>query len=263
MGTLVYAPLMEQSTEDCSGWSKETIAYITQKRNKRKIERQIRGIARGLRRNIQATDVEDIFSEIVLYMYRSDDYNLNKAIERSNSGSIVSLDGYINSCIKYCVIRYCANLNGRDRATVSDTVYSQDDDKEMSIFDTIPDSNSEITLDHLIYDLDTLCKSCECLRYRYGPDIYLVWYIRLLTMDRQNSEIYNSILNILGISKFDLQNIERVNEDEVMISFAKAINLYGVDEAKRIIKPYVFSAQLIEDTVEWAYTGVDKVTVVV
>lgn len=260
MGTLVYAPLMEQSTEDCSGWSKETIAYIKEKKNKRKIERQIRGIAKGLRRNIQSSDVDDIFSEVVLYMYRSDDYNISKAIERSNSNSIVSIEGYINSCVKYCVIRYCANLNRRDRTVVSDRVYNGDDDKEVSLFDTIPDAKADITLDTMIYDLETICRSCECIRYRYGPDIFLVWYVRLLTMDKK-SKLYEEILDILGVNKFDLINIDNSSEDEIMRSFAKAISLYGAEEAKRVIEPYVYSADLIRKTVEWANIGLENLTV--
>ena len=59
------------------------IAYVT--KYKSKVYAQIRGIAKGLRkRPLQVTDVDDLYQQIVEYLHRSDDYNIDKAIERSS-----------------------------------------------------------------------------------------------------------------------------------------------------------------------------------
>jgi hypothetical protein len=162
---ILYSPLMEEESENNEGWSKETVSYVVKHKNK--VERQIRSMARGIRKQgLQSIEVDDIYSELLFYLYKAGDYDISKAISRASSSSIVSLEGYLNVCIKYCVIRYCSNLNAHEKETVSETVKSEDD-KELSIFNTIADERSEITLDNVIYDLNTICKSCEPLRYSY------------------------------------------------------------------------------------------------
>lgn len=245
---LVYVPLMEEGNEDVTGWDKETIAYVS--KYKSKVYSQIRGIAKSIRKhNLQTTEVEEIYSDILMYLYNCDDYNISKAIERSNTNTIVSLEGYLNTCIRCCVIRHCTSSYKEEKEHIRDT-YTDDDGKELSIFDSIPDSRSAEHMDVVMYDLDSLCKSYETMRYRYGPDIYLVWYIRLLTMAHNSESLYKDVLNILGISRKELLAIEKLAaEDELMTTLAKAVNLAGLEKALNIIKKYVYSAKKIEDTV--------------
>lgn len=245
---LVYCPPMEEGNDDVTGWNKETIEYVST--HKSKVYAQIRGLAKNIRRhNLQPTDVEDIYSEILMYLYSSDDYNLSKAVERSSTSNIVSLEGYLNVCIRYCVIRHCTTMYKEEKETVRDYV-NDEDGKELSILDNVADSRSKDHMESVLYDLAAICKGCEVLRYKYGPDIYMVWFIRLLTLSKKNKDLYKEILGILGISKKELGNIERyAAEDELMTTFAKAIDITGVDGAIEIIRPYVFSAKKIEETV--------------
>ena len=244
---LVYCPPMEEGNEDVTGWEKETIEYVSSHRSK--IYAQIRGIAKSLRKhNLQTTDVEDIYSDILMYLYNCDDYNISKAIERSSTSTIVSLEGYLNSCIRCCVMRHCTTMYKEEGERVRD-IYTDDDGKELSIFDSIADTRSTDHIEVVLYDLESLCKSYEIARYKYGPDIYLIWYIRLLTLSTNNN-LYKDILNILGISKKELSNIEKnAAEDELITTFAKAVNLAGVDKAISIIRPYIFSANKIDKTI--------------
>lgn len=244
---LLYCPPMEEEKVDVTGWNKETIEYVS--KHKSKIHAQIRGIAKNTRKVIQTTDVEDIYSEVLMYLYNCDDYNISKAIERSHNNTMVTLDGYINVCIKFCVARYCIKLNKEEKETVHASI-SDEDGKELNILDNIADSKSIDTMDMILYDLETVCRSCEAIRYKYGPDIYLVWFIRLLTLNKENKNLYKDILNILGISKKELLKVEKYAvEDELMTTFARAIDISGVEESINIIRPYVFSARKIELTV--------------
>lgn len=245
---LVYSPLMEEGNEDVTGWDKATIEYV--KNHKTKVYAQIRGIAKSLRKhNLQVADVEDIYEEVVMYLYGCDDYNLSKAIERSSTNTIVSLEGYLNTCIRCCVIRHCTSMYKEEKEHIRDT-YTDDDGKELSIFDSIADTKSTDNIDVIMYDLETLCKSYEVLRYRYGPDIYLIWYIRLLTLAKRHPKLYKDILGVLGISKRELSNIERAAaEDEFMTTIAKAVELTGIEKAISIIRPYIFSVNTIDKAI--------------
>lgn len=242
---LVYSPLKEEE-QSLSGWCKSTIDYIEANRNR--VVRTIKGIAKNIsKQNLQSADVEDIYSEILMYLYKCDDYNIEKAIDRSSSGTIVSLEGYVNSCVKYCVIRYITTAYKVDKETVRE--YTDRDGKELSIFDTISDSKVA-DFERLIYSMDQQCKMSEHIRYKYGPDIYMIWYVRLLTMSNGQEETYKDILDVLGISKKELLSIERnAYQDDIMKNFAKSISNSGIDESISILEKYVYSAQKIKEVV--------------
>lgn len=246
---LVYTPLREDCTPDLTGWLKDTIEYIT--RNKSKVYNSIRGIAKGLNKNmLQVADVEDIYSEVLMYCYKYDDYNINKAIDRSSTGQIVSLEGYVHNCIKFCVMRYLTKEYEIEKETVKNKIISNEG-KELSIFDTIEDCKSTEILEDVFYDIDTLCSYCESIRYKYGADIYLVWYIRLLTIvEDKGIKAFGNILEILGISKRDILYINECTlEDELMFNFAKSISIAGIDEAIEVLEKYIFSHKKIRDAV--------------
>ncbi|MBO5389802.1 MAG: hypothetical protein J6A59_17040 [Lachnospiraceae bacterium] len=247
LSNLVYSPLKEEEKQ-LAGWSKATIDYVIA--NKSKVHTSIRGIAKSLNKIMQKTDVEDAYMDILNYLYQSDDYNISKAYERSNNvGVIVSLEGYVHSCIKFCVIRYVTNSFNSEKVIVRDSI-KDDDGKELSLFDTIPDAKSD-GFTEFGYQLDTICKAYESQRYQFGPDIFQIWFIRLQTMINNKNDSYKDILAILGISKKDISIIEKeANVDGAMISIAKAITLIGIEEAVEIIRNYTYAADKIQRVIE-------------
>lgn len=247
LSNLVYSPLKEEDKQ-LAGWSKSTIDYVL--KHKTRVQNSIRGIAKSLNKMLQKTDVEDVYMEILDYLYSSDDYNISKAYERSsNVGTIVSLEGYVHSCIKFCVIRYVTNSFSSEKNLVHESI-KDEDGKELSLFDTIPDS-SDSQYNDFCYQLDTICKAYESQRYQFGPDIFQIWFIRLQTMINNKNDRYKEILSILGISKKDISLIEqKADTDGAMISIAKAVTLIGVDEAVDIIRKYTYSADKIQKVIE-------------
>ena len=245
---IIYSPLLEESLDELSGWHKDTVNYVINERQK--IYRQIRMVARGLRKHaLQVADVEDIYGEILMYLYGCSDYDLGRALTRSSTGSIVSIEGYLNTCIKYCIMRYCNQMTDYEEHTIADTIMD-DNDKELSIFNAIADPNSSTELDSLDYDLPTLCKSCESLRYKFGVDIYLIYYIRLLTMEYNIPNRFKEILSALDIHKMDLNQFDNSSEDSVMVMLAKAISFLSLKEAISVIEKYVYSAKLIREAIQ-------------
>lgn len=246
LAPIIYHPLMEEE-KSVSGWTKCTIDYIHS--NRSKVDKLIRSIAASLsKKAIQSADVEDIISEITLYLYKSDDYNISKAVERSNSGNVVSIEGYINSCIKFCVIRYMTTSYKLEKNILREKV--DNDGRELSLFDIIPDECIEAEFENLLMDLYSYCKLYENMRYKYGHDIYLIFYIRLITLNDKSNDSYREVMNILGISKKELALIEKkAAEDEVLINLAKAISHTSIDEAIETIEQFVYSADNIKEVI--------------
>ena len=242
---LVYSPLKEEE-KSVSGWSKETVDYINE--NRGKVIKTIKGIAKGIsRKALQAADVDDIYSEILMYMYKSDDYNISKAVERSSNGTLVSLEGYVNTCIRFCVIRYLTTEYNIQKETVRE--FTEQDGKELSIFDTLSDGE-EKHYDDLMFDIEEQCETSEYLRYKFGPDLYMLWYVRILTMLHGKGRMYKEILTILGVTKKDLENIERnAYQDDTMRSFAKSVSSCGLEKSIQVIEKYVYSANNIKNVV--------------
>ena len=247
LSTIVYSPLKEEDKQ-LAGWSKSTIDYVLS--HKTKVQSSIRGIAKSLNKQMQKSDVEDVYTEILMYLHNSDDYNISKACERSsNAGSIVSLEGYVHSCVKFCVIRFVTDSFNNEKNLVREYICDEDG-KELSLFDTIPDtSNTKYT--DFDYQLDTICKAYESQRYAFGPDIFQIWFIRLQTIVNNKNDNYKEILSVLGISKKEIALIEQKSDtDGAMLSIAKAVTLIGVDEAIKVLRKYTYSADKIQKVVE-------------
>lgn len=242
---LVYSPLLEEGSDNQVGWDKSTVDFII--KNRSKVYRQIKGIAKKYRRDVQQADVEDMYMDILQYIYHASDYDINKAYENSGDNSVLSLEGYLNVCINLCVLRFCVSLNEIDKYVVHDRVL-KDGEFEFSLLDNATDKDSLERIEQVMYDLDELCKSTEPFRYKYGVDIYMVWFIRLLSLGESDSKSYQSVLSLLGVSKKDLSIIKKASSDDedIMSSFARAISIIGVDRAIPIIRKYVYCADKIE-----------------
>lgn len=244
---IIYSSLKDEAP-DCKGWDKETIDFVLA--NRSDIERRIRAIAKSYRRvSLQQQDVEDIYNDLLMYLHNCDDYNLSKAVERSSSGFVVPLEGYVNTCIKYCVLRDCKRLNKVDSETISD-VFEGSDEKEVSIFNTIPDESAEEYLDCVAYDLSAICKAFEPLRYRFGTDVYLLLFVRLLTLEDKSNQVYQNTLSVLGISKAEVSRLDDRSEDSLIQTFAKAISIIPIEKAIEILRGYVFSSQMVEKMIQ-------------
>lgn len=244
---ILYAPLQEETTEQVAGWEKETIAYVLKHESKTK--RFIRSIAKGMNKlGLQTQDVDDIYSESLYYLYTCSDYNINKAIERSTTGTPITLEGYVNNCLKYCVLRFLKNKAKNEKDIVPNSSNSDGDDKELSIFDTIADTRATIDVDDFEYDLEDVCRSCEPLRYRFGSDLFLIMYVRLLTIGSKQ-EKFKEILEVLGITKYELSQFDYNSEDSVVLAMTKAISSIDTTEALSVLEEYVFAAKTIKEAI--------------
>jgi hypothetical protein len=246
---LLYTPFLEEQDTSIKSWEKTTIEYLC--KNKSKVISLIRNIVRKFGTDLfQNADIEDIYSEALLYFYNSDDYNLSKAIERSSRGGMITLEAYINCCVGYCVKRNLDRRRKADKHIAADT-YRSESGELLSLLDLIPDKQSEEELEGVLVDLNQQCKMYEHHRYKYGIDIYQMWYVRLLTIVEGLEEDYGHIMNILGITKSDISTMkEKSFKDEMMLGFAVAIDRTGINESIKILENYVYAAHHIKKAIK-------------
>lgn len=249
--TLAYAPIMEQEEEMPElNWEKSTIQYVLN--NKSKVMSSIRSSVKNIYRSTLGTmDVEDIYTEVLYYLYKCDDYNKDKAIGFSTINgkqTIISLEGYVGTCIKYCVKRYISSMYEREKEIVRDG--SKDEEgKETKVLDIVPDKTSESSYEDICYDMDSSLKVLESKRYRYGADIFLVLFIRLITLGKAHIN-YRQVLGILDINKKELTELEKkMGYDEDVLNLIKAISMKEPEVAIEQIRPYIYSSNIIDRAV--------------
>ena len=243
---LDYSPLVEKV--DHKGWDKQTVDYVI--KNKKRVYNIIKGVVRQTKA-LSYNDVDDLYSRLTKYLYDYEDYDIEKACERSGeAGSIISIEGYIHSCIKFCAKRF-ASEKGKDSSHFTDNVTKKNgEEEEHSVFDTISDKSSEEKFQQTFHNLDMLCEMYEHQRYVLGIDVFLIWFIRLKTMMCHKD--YKNVLSTFGITKQDLATFEKESRhDDMMLSIAKSITFTGsYEEAVNILKKYVYSADKIAAAIE-------------
>lgn len=249
LSQIVYTPLFEEP-ESKKGWDKQTIEFAMS--HKTRLKRSIMSHAKSMNKILQSADIEDCFTEILMYLYSASDYDFSIATERGNEiigNGVISLEAYVHSCVKFVTLRFVTEKVNKEVNEISSTIHG-DDGEEISIFDTIPDKRST-GYENISYDLDKICKYYESYRYKYSIDIFELWFVRLLTIQYEKKELYNDILTILGVERHIMLNLQKQAKfSQVMLDITKAISICGVDEAIDIIRNYTYSADKIEKIVK-------------
>lgn len=238
---IIYSPLLEE--EDHKGWDKATVDYYT-----KHLDSLARYCYNCRKTNITKEDIEEILQNLAQTLYESDDYDINKAIENSNSGNIVELSGYVHSLAKGVTEKYCSEKkNRREESDIS----INKEGEEVSIYDTTPSESSKRSCDSVLFDdLDNLCRVLESDRYSLGTDIFQIWYIRLLTSSCNKDDKYKDILSIIGITRNDIKVLEEdANFGNIMQAFSESISKEGVDRAIEILENYTYATEKIKKVV--------------
>lgn len=252
LGLMVYSNLKEE--QDYSGWDKETITYAIE--NESYIKNSIKNtINRKYKSLVGLDDVGDIYSNSLIYLYNVKDYDINHAVVDKANGEqyVVTLDDYVFSAVINSIKRYMTEKYKIKQLEVPNEIKRADENEVNSILDLIAVEDKEMDYVGNLVDLKQHCKQNESQRYKYGIDIYQLWFVGLLTIKNNLKDGYEDIMNILGYDKKTLKEIYKQleeSDDELVIDFALAINIAGIDESIEIIKEFVYSAKNIERAVE-------------
>lgn len=242
---VVYSPPLEEEEQIPSlDWEKETIQYVLN--NKSKILKIIRSSIKNMN-GISSMDIEDIYSDTVVYLYNSGDYDIIKAVD-CTTGKVVSLEGYVNLCVKNCVKRYITQMYKREKKIVRGSI-KDDEGREKEILDIIADKKTDHEFEKIEYNVKENLDSIEYARYKYGTDIFLILYVRMLTLER-SEESYKNILNVLGISKKELTELEKkIASDEEIFQVIKEISACETMDAVAVLQEKVYCSKQIKDTI--------------
>lgn len=241
--TLVYSGLKDDP-KNVEGWDKRTIDYV--QKFKSKVCSNIRSIAASRARLLQTADVEDVYCDLIMYLYNADDYSIEKGYERSSSGQLVPLEGYVFSLTKYCVYRYLTNMYDKEKVEITIVKADENSDKEWNLYDNIKDESVEEVLDKALCNIKDLCDESTGDRYRIGADIYMIVYVRLLTTIHNKKYAYKSMLKLLGVPD-NLRVEDKENKHiGLMLDFIKAISVSGEEESLKEIGRHVYQRQLID-----------------
>ena len=228
------------------GWDKATVRYVLD--NKSKVLRFIRNHGRKLKYNITQMDIDDIYSVLLLHLHDSGDYDIERAFNYEE-GRLLSLEGYINSCINNCCKRTLIAEYKHTKQNISESMYDEDGN-EISLFDLTPDTVGSVKLDDIGYNLEEMCKTYECERYTLGVDIFQVIFIKLATMKHNKTDKYIEILDLLGTSKQELNSLtSKIQDGDAFTSIIKAASMINIEDALNILKKYTFCAERLEKTV--------------
>lgn len=248
---LVYFPLKEEE-EKIAGWDKDTIDYVLSHQDK--TMNDIRGIARSLNPSITKHDIEDVYQSLLSYLYGARDYDVDTALERSKEGKLVTLEGFVHVCIKYVTLRVVTGEYKNTKNTIRDTIAStnsKNEDKEISILDTIGDESSERDLSDSEYELEDMCKAYTHMRYKFGVDIFTIWFVRLKTILEQKEDKQELILKILGIDKRALSRLHNdTSREGVMASIARGVTQIDTHKALQIISKYTYGVESLSRVIE-------------
>ena len=226
-------------------WYKDTIQYSIN--FKSKVLRTIRSCAKS-KMPLSAADIEDIYSELLEYLHKSGDYSIERAMESSNSSTIPSLENYVNTCARNCVKRYISKKGRYDKMAVK-SVTIDADGKEKDLIEYIPDTEATEKYDTVCSDIKSTLNAMKHKRYKYTHDIFMLLYVRLITMGTHDY-IYRDILEVLGISKKELMELEKkMVRDSDIKDLMKAIVKCGESEAAMHLEKMVYNSKTLKQTI--------------
>lgn len=211
-------------------WEKETVKFAL--RNQSKILSIIRTRLKSLNL-LNKIDHYEVYQEYLIYLMRAEDYDAEK--------SKGMLGDYAVSCLKSVIKRIVSEYHKRSKVIVDNVIY--DDGEEVSLFDFIPGDSSMPEL----LDANEVLRSAEHLRYKYGVDILLIVYLRLLCDD---DSLYRQCVDItLGIK--DLKSLEiKLRNDEEFLNLIKILSEMDKEKAVHTLGRIVYGADYIRETIE-------------
>lgn len=246
LSDIAYSPLKDEDPS-IEGWDKSTVAYVMS--HKRWVESTIRIACKSHTfggRILDKSDVEDIYSELLNYLYRAKDYDLNCAQSQTDEGTFISVKSYVGKLIQAVTKRMLKLDKDIEDNLVRDTV--NDDGDELCIIDTCADMASVVEIETSGITLESVCAESEYLRYKNKADLFTVWYVRLKTQSMGKAGKFNEILSAVGISKKHLEQLSK-SQSNLMRTIALAVTNTDMEDALETLKRYTFATHILDNVI--------------
>lgn len=246
LAEVLHCPLVEEVVINDAGWDKASIQWAISNRDR--LISLLQKLADSSKQAITYYDVEDIYEQLLLQLYRSNDYDIGIAQERSKTGEIVTIEAYVCFQAKCCFNRFSSDTYKITKNIVKDFVNTDDEDKDLSPLDLCSDERNESEFEDLLYDIEESCQQYQAYRYILGVDIYELLYMRLISYNcktKNPNEFFNELLDIKGITPRELQTISTNKDDideDILPTLLKSIKVAGLEKATQILEKYVYCA---------------------
>lgn len=247
LSEIAYSPLKDEAPS-IEGWDKATVTYAVS--HKKWVEATIRTACKSHtfgRRTLGKAEVEDIYSEVLNYLYRAKDYDLNCAQSQTDEGTFISLRSYVGKLIQAVTKRMLKIDKDNEDNLVRDV--ANEDSDELCIIDTCPDLDSVREMESSDLTLREICEGYEYLRYKNQADLFSVWYIRLKTQAAGKADKFSDILEAVGISKRHMDQLSK-SQGNLMRAMALAVTNIEMEEAIAILREYTFAAKILDNAIE-------------
>lgn len=249
MLALVYNNIQEEKTEALS-FEKNTVSYVLN--NLEKAKKMIMGISKIYDRNI----VEEILSDLVMYLAKYSDYDINCAF-KEETGTIVTLESYVASQAKHCCQRYKMEKYKREHnivsldSTVKGAENSNSKDNKATLGDFVADLKKD-EIDEICYSIEDNLYELRYIRATYDIDIYLMVYLRLKISD---TDKYNRALEACGYSRKEIIKAEEklIKQEEIKTLFKCMAITNITHDVTKYIEQYIYcidAVNMMIDAVE-------------
>ena len=217
-------------------WCKKTIKYAIKHRDV--IDRSVRHLGNTFRLDFRADVLDMIYSDLLLALYHSADYDSEKVEELFKNGSNqerITLERYVCIIAKSVAKRHIKALYN---------------DKNISIDTDRTDTNG--TLHNILYSAeraDNICclrdslQSLEPIRYINNIDIYTVLYI---TIASDNLDIKNRVIKALNLTDKDISVMySKLKNNSKFLDVVSEI-AKNQDKAKDVLSEYVYQKDTLD-----------------
>lgn len=206
------------------GWNKSSVDYAIS--HKGEIERYLKRF-----RHIDRYDIDDIYMDLLEYLHRTEDYSLLGDIQT------LTLDSFVKACASHCAKRYISKKYTEASKVVSLSSKVEDNS---SIIDRVADKTAEVCYELIGVDIDTALKALEYKRYQYGYDLYLLIYLRYLTLGKDS--LYAMVCNIL---LGDINNLGDFRCDPDILTAIKLLSEMETEEVLEHLSNFIYGYEEI------------------
>lgn len=224
-----YVGLVENNNSD-GDWGKSTVQFIIH--NESKVKGWIGSMLRAKRTIVSKVDIDEVLSQLKIYMYKAPDYDLDKA---EVEGGTISLPNYVRKCASCCVKRHNTTEYNLHKNIVSEIKKDRDGETQ-DILDCIEDKKEKLKIDSVVENFEDTCRELECRRYMNNIDIFQVFYINALTGGNEKGKL---VLKLLGVPSINVGF-------EVMAELAQASSKSGLANAINVLEKYVYGSEFIK-----------------
>ncbi len=238
---LYFDDMCEQPAQNTVNWENRSVLYAMENM------REVKGMIKRWSKGACPEDIDDIFSDLVEYLARIDDFDEWRAY-LANSDKPIQVDGFVGMNARFCAKRFNTERY-KENAHHMSSIVGRNDGEVTDLLDVAIDYKASSDMDRIDYSLRDSLKIIRSKRIVGGVDAIAIIYIRLKSAVRQiPEESYMSLLDALGITKEQLKELQAVlKRDTDFVALIRALTMVEPEIALEELQKHVYGRANIDD----------------